>query len=136
MNIISNRAHYLAITGDLDVDADVLKVALMTNLYSVDKDTNSFNNTNEVSGTGYTAGGKTLANSAASQDDTNDNAKWDADDVEWPSSTITARYAIIYNTTHADAIVCVFDFGSDQTSTNGLFAIRWNASGIMTLGQA
>ena len=136
MNIISNRAHYLAFTGNLDLNNDTLKVALMTNLYSVDKDTNTFDNTNEVSGTGYTAGGKTLAGSSVSQDDTLDQAVWDATDVEWPSSTITARYAIIYNTTHSNAIVCVFDFGSDQTSTNGLFAIRWNSSGIMTLSQA
>lgn len=136
MNIISNRAHYLAITGKLNVESDVIKVALMTSSYTVNKDTNAFDNTYEVSGTGYTAGGATLANSHAYQDDTLDNAKWDADDVEWPNSTITARYAILYNTTNSDAIVCVFDFENDQTSTNGLFAIRWNASGIMTLSQA
>lgn len=136
MNIISNRAHYLALTGNLDVDNDVLKVALMTSSYTVDKDNNTFNNTYEVVGAGYTADGATLAGSVASQDDTLNNAKWDATDVEWAASTITARFAIIYNTTNADAIVCVFDFGADQISTNGLFAIRWNASGIMTLGQA
>lgn len=136
MNIISNRAHYLALTGSLNVDSDVLKVALMTNLYSVDKDTNIFNNTNEVVGAGYTAGGATLTGSVAAQDDTGDQATWDANDVEWPSATITARYCIIYNTSEADNIVCVFDFESDQTSTNGLFAVRWNVGGIMTLGQA
>ena len=136
MNIISNRAHYLAFTGALDLNNDVLKVALMANTYTVDKDNNTFVNTYEISGTGYTAGGKTLTGSVVTQDDTGDLAKWDADDVEWPSSSITARYAIIYNTSNADAIVCVFDFGTDQTATNGLFALRWNASGIMTLGQA
>jgi len=136
MNIISNRAHYLAFTGALDLNNDVLKVALMSNSYTVDKDTNLFVNTYEISGTGYTSGGATLTGSVVTQDDTGDLAKWDANDVEWPSSTITARYAVIYNTTNSDAIVCVFDFGADQTATNGLFALRWNASGIMTLGQA
>jgi len=136
MNIISNRAHYLAFTGALDLNNDVLKVALMSNSYTVDKDTNLFVNTYEITGTGYTSGGATLTGSVVTQDDTGDLAKWDANDVEWPSSTITARYAVIYNTTNSDAIVCVFDFGADQTATNGLFALRWNASGIMTLGQA
>lgn len=136
MNIISNRAHYLAYTGALDLNNDVLKVALMSSSYTVDKDTNIFNDTYEITGTGYTAGGATLAGSAVTQDDTGDLAKWDATDVEWPTSSITARYAIIYNTSNSDAVVCVFDFGTDQTSTNGLFALRWNASGIMTLGQA
>ena len=134
-NLISNRAAYLMMTGDLDVEADTLKVALMTNLYSPDKDTNTWNTTNEVVGTGYTTGGASLTGNAVTQNDTLNLAVWDATDVEWPTSTITARYAVIYKTADNN-IVCVFDFGSDQSSSNGLFAIRWNLSGIMTLGQA
>jgi hypothetical protein len=136
MNVVSNRAAYLALTGALDVENDVIKVALHTNLYSADKDNNTWSNTNEVSGVGYTTGGATLANSVVTQNDTGDRAEWDADDVEWPSSTITARYAVVYNTTRANAIICVFDFSTDQSSSNGLFAVRWNATGIMTLAQA
>jgi len=136
MNIVSNRAHYLAFTGALNVDTDNLYVALMSSVFSPNKDTNTFSNANEISGTGYTAGGKHLTNSTASQDNAGDIMKWDADDVEWTGSTITARYAVIYNKTRSDAIVCVFDFVSDKASSSGLFALRWNASGIMTLGQA
>jgi hypothetical protein len=136
VTIVSNRAHYLALTGALNLVSDTLKLALMTNLYTPNKDTNTWTSSNEASGVGYTTGGATIANSAVTQDDTNDLAKWDADDVEWPSSTITARYGVIYNTTRSNAIVCVFDFGSDQTSSNGLFAVRWNANGIMTFYQS
>ncbi len=136
MNVVSNRAAYLALTGDLDVETDIIKVALHTNLYSENKDNNTWSVTNEVSGAGYTSGGATLTGSVVTQNDTADRAEWDANDVEWPSSTITARYAVVYNSTQANAIICVFDFGTDQSSSNGLFAVRWNATGILTLAQA
>ena len=136
MNIISNRWHYNALTGNLDAENDTIKVALMTSSYVVDKDTNIFSDTHEISATGYTAGGKVLANSVVTQDDANDLAKWDADDVVWDPSTITARYAVMYNTTRADSIIGVYDFLSDMTSSNGPFAVRWNAAGVLALSQA
>ena len=136
MNIISNRALFLALTGELDVEAHTIKVALMTSSYTVNKDTNTFVNTNEVSGTGYTAGGVVLGGSTVTQDDVNDEAAWDANDAEWIASTITARYAVLYNVTKANQIICVFDFGTDQVSSNGIFAVRWHADGILGSAQA
>ena len=131
MDVVSNRAHYLFMKGELDLDSDSLKVALMSSSYTPDKDTNTFVNTFEISGTGYVAGGGALTGNVVTQEDGSDIAKWDATDVEWAASTITARYAIIYNVTRGDAIVGVFDFLSDKLSSDGLFALRWNASPVL-----
>ena len=134
-NILSNRFLTNLREGAIDLENDTIRVALMTSTYTENKDTNTFVNTNEISGTGYVANGALLANSTVAQVDGSDLARWDADDVEWDTSTITARYAVIYDTTVADTILAVIDFGSDQSSSNGMFAIRWNASGIMTSAQ-
>lgn len=135
-NIISNR--FLTNLGEagIDLENDVIRVALMLNTYTENKDTNTWVNTFETSGTNYVAGGELLATSLVTQDDSGDLAKWDADDVEWAASTITAQYAVVYDTTVADTILIVIDFGTDQSSNNGMFAVRWNASGIMTSAQA
>jgi len=113
MNIISNRALYLALIGNLDAENDTIKVALMTSAYSPE-----------------------LANSVVTQEDSLDLAKWDADDVVWDPSSITARYAVLYNTTRSNNIIGVYDFGSDMTSSNGPFAVRWNAAGVLAFAQA
>ena len=136
MNILSNRLHYLAFTGSLNVNADAIKVALMTSAYVPDKDTNTFDNTDEITGTGYTTGGKDLTGSVMTQEDALDLAKWDADDISWSGSTLTARYAVAYNTTRANAILFVIDFGTDKISSEGLFVLKWNSAGILNQAQA
>jgi hypothetical protein len=135
-DILSNRFLTYIMEKQIDLENDTLKVALMTSSYTPNKDTNTFVDTYEVSGTGYIAGGATLAGSTVSQEDGSDNAKWDATDVNWASSTVTARYAIIYDTTVSDVIIAVIDFGADKSSSGSDFTIEWNASGILTLAQA
>ena len=65
---------------------------------------------------------------------------FDADDVAWANSTITARYAVIYDATPAaDAdkkLLAYVDFGADKSSSSGTFQITWNASGIFTVTAA
>lgn len=134
-NILSNKFLTDLGQGNIDLENDIIKVALMTSIYTEDKDTDIWVNTNEVSGTGYTANGKTLTTSVVTQDNAGNLAKWDADDVEWAASTIVARYAIIYDTTVINTILAVIDFGTDKSSSNGMFAVRWNVSGIMTSAQ-
>jgi hypothetical protein len=89
----------------------------------------------EVSNTGYTAGGATLANVAVTTVTTND-AKFDADDVTWTATgaALAASYAIIYNDTDADdPPVAFIDFGGEESAGDGTdFKIVWNASGIFT----
>jgi hypothetical protein len=87
----------------------------------------------EVSNTGYTAGGATLANVAVTTVTTND-AKFDADDVSWTATggALAASYARIYNSTDA-APVAFIDFGGTESAGTGTdFKLVWNASGIFT----
>lgn len=122
--------------GNIDLDTDTIKVMLCTSAYTPTKTHNRRDDiTNEVSGTGYTAGGATLANKTLTQDDTNDLGKFDADDVSWATSTITARYAIVYKArggaASADELIKCFDFGSDQVSVGAAFTLQFNANGVL-----
>jgi hypothetical protein len=91
--------------------------------------------TEATTGTGYTAGGETLANVAVTTVATN-GAKFDADDVTWAASggPIAASYAIIYNDSDTDDPPVAFvDFDGSQSAGDGTdFKIVWNASGIFT----
>lgn len=126
--------------GTLDLDlatAGAYKVMLVTSSYTPSA-AHDFRDdiTNEVSGTGYTAGGTNLPNPAVNIVST--SAYWDADDVSWATATITARGAVIYRArggaSSADELCCYIDFGSDKTSTGGTFAITWAANGIIQIG--
>jgi len=125
-------ALYDALKGDLDVDG-TLKCGLATSSYTPAQDTHTAwaDITNEVVGTGYTAGGATLANVAITYTAGTNVIKLDADDVTWSTATITARYAIIYDSTK-DSLIGYIDFGGDVTSTGGDFTITFHANGIAT----
>lgn len=128
-----------AFTKLISLVADTIKCALATTTYTPDTDAHDFFNdvTNEASGTGYTAGGATLANDTFTYTAGTNTWKYDADDVSWPSSSITARYAIVYDSTPGTAatnpLICLFDFDTNQTTSNGTFSIAWNASGLLTI---
>jgi len=123
---------------EIDWDSDTIKVALITNAYTPDQDGHDYYDdvvANEVSGTGYTAGGNTLANKTNTYNSATNVIVLDADDTTWASSTITARYAVIYDATPATnatrPLIGFVDFGSDQSSSNGNFTITWDATGIV-----
>lgn len=118
---------------------DVIKVALVTSSYTPDQDSHGFFDdiTNEVTGSGYTAGGETLSNQAVTQDNTDNEGVADGDDVTWPASTITARGAVIYKSTGTASTspLCAYlDFGSDKASSGGDFTIQWDSEGIINVG--
>lgn len=121
---------------DLVGTPDTLKVTLHTSSYTPDLDNHDFQNdlTNEVSGTGYTAGGKTLTTVTFAYTAGTNTWKLDADDVSWTSSTITARYAVVADTTPASSaanrLLVLVDFGADVVSSGGNFDITWDAAGI------
>lgn len=122
--------------GNIDLDTDTLKVMLVTSAYTPVKTHNRRDDvTNEVVGTGYTAGGATLANKTLTQDDTNDMAVLDADDVVWANSTITARGAVLYKSrggaASADELIKYFDFGADKVSVGAPFSLLVNAGGLL-----
>jgi hypothetical protein len=99
----------------------VYKIALYTSTATLDATTTAYSTTNEVVGTGYTAGGNTLTVSQIPTS-TGTTAFIDFADTTWSTATITARGALIYNSTDNTA-VAVLDFGSDKTSTSGDFTI-------------
>jgi hypothetical protein len=101
--------------------ADSMYIALFTSSASLDATTTAYSVTNEVSGTGYTAGGNALTAVAPTSSGT--TAYTDFNDTTWSTATITARGALIYNSTQSDKAIAVLDFGSDKTSTAGDFTI-------------
>ena len=129
-----------ALNKEIDWDTDTIKVALLTNSYTPDQDAHNYYDdvvANEVTGTGYTAGGNTLANKTNSYNSSTNVITLDADDTTWSSSTITARYAVVYDATPATnatrPLIGYVDFGSDQSSSNGNFTITWDATGIVRI---
>jgi hypothetical protein len=113
---------------------NVFKIALYTSSASLSATTTAYSTSNEVSGTNYTAGGNTLTNVTPTTSST--TALTDFADPTWSSSTITARGALIYNSSTtagtADRAVVVLDFGADKTSTSGDFTIQFPAAGAST----
>ena len=105
---------------------DTFKIALYTSSASLGAATTAYSTTNEISGTGYTAGGNTLTRVDPSSSGT--TGFTDFADTTWSSATITARGALIYNDTDSDKAVAVLDFGADKTSTSGDFTIQFPAA--------
>lgn len=141
----------LAVHDFRPTGGDTFKIALYSSSASIDANTTAYSSTNEVTGTNYTAGGATLTNQGVVT--SNNNASTgtgftDFADVTWGTSTITARGALIYNTTPSansnanttltNASVAVLDFGSDKTSTAGDFTIVFptasNSAAILRIG--
>lgn len=121
--------------GD-SLEAEDNKILLVTDTYTPAFDTHDFRNdvTNEVSGTGYTAGGKAYTSTEITL--SSGVLTYDAADVSWTSSTITARGSVLYRDTTVsttDELYMAHTFGSDIASTAGTFTVAWNASGILTL---
>ena len=100
---------------------DTFKIALYTSSASLDATTTAYSATNEVSGTGYTAGGNTLTTVAPTSSGT--TAFLDFNDTTWSTATITANGALIYNSTQSNKAVAVLAFGGDKTSTAGDFTV-------------
>lgn len=126
--------------GSIDLDTDNINVSLHTSSYTPNIDTHTFYSdatASEVAnGNGYTTKGVSLSSKAVSIDTTNDLAYFDAADVTWSTSTITARYALIWKNTGTNTqspLVGYVDFGSDKTSDNGNFVITWSSAGILKL---
>ena len=114
--------------NNIDFDTNTFKAMLVTSSYTPNKDTHDFRNdvTNEVSGTGYTAGGATSA-VTVTKDTANDKVTIQFGAVSWATSTITARGCVYYKSTggaaSTDALVAYNDFDSDVSSSGGTFSV-------------
>ena len=126
----------LAVHDFRNTGGDSFKLALYTSSATIDANTTAYTASNEVTGTNYTAGGGALTNSGVTASNTNASAGTgytSFSTLTFTNATITARGALIYNTTPSangtanttltNASVCALDFGSDKTSTAGDFSI-------------
>ena len=127
-SLIYNSAIDDMARGAIDYDTDSFKVILVTSAYTPNKDTDLKRSavTNEVSGTGYTAGGVASV-CTVTKDTANDKVTIQFGAVSWSSSTITARGCVYYKSrggaSSADELVAYNDFGSDVSSSGGTFSV-------------
>jgi len=116
--------------GEHDLDTDAIKLALYTSAASLSDGTTAYTATNETSGTGYSAGGVTLTGIDVTTDSS--VAVVSITDAVVSTATITARGALIYNSTQSNKAIAVFDFGADKTSTAGNFTVQFPAAAAAT----
>lgn len=134
-----------ALNKEVNFLSDNIKVALVKDTWVPNQDTNQYwadvtPASNEVVGTGYTAGGAALASKTVSYDSTTNKTKITAANAQWPASTLTARYAVIYDdspaTNATKPVLGYVDFGANQSTSNTTFEIVWSTSGIFELTAA
>jgi len=138
-DVIYNSVKSSFLKASINLTTNTIKVALVTSSYTPNQDTHDFFDdvTNEVTGAGYTAGGVTLASKTVTEDAAANTAIFDAADVTWAASTITAAGAVIYKSTGVSStsnLIAFIDFGSSFSTISGTFQITWSASGILYLG--
>lgn len=132
MTTVYNSALEDLARGAIDFDTDSFRAMLVTATYVVNKDTHLKRSdiTNEVTGTGYTAGG-TPVTVTVTKDVANDRLDISFSNPSWANSTITARAVIIYKArggaATADELVCHGDFGANVSSTNGTFTVNFTS---------
>jgi len=116
---------------EVDMESDVYKIALLNNSHSFTATDTTWAaiSGNEISGTGYTAGGVALANKAVTVGAT---TKWDADDAAWTTATFSAWHAVIYNVT-TGKLSASMDLGGEQQVTSQTLTLIFNAAGIETI---
>ena len=114
--------------GTIDLDTNTFKVMLVTSSYAADKDAHDRRNdvTNEVTGTGYTAGGATCTITIATNTSL-DRTTYTFSSVEWPTSTITARGAVVYKSrggaSSNDELIFYSDFGTNVSTSGTTFTV-------------
>ena len=112
----------------------VFKIALYTSSSTMSKATTVYSTTNEISGTNYTAGGfawTAAQNTTPIAGTTSAYFSWSTNPT-WAGASFTANSALIYNTSAANAAVCVLTFGGDQTVAIGTFTIVLPTNGEST----
>jgi N-acetyl-beta-hexosaminidase len=101
---------------------DTLKIALYTGSATLGPDTTAYTTDNEITGTGYIAGGQQLTGVTISTS-TDGTVYVDFNNAVWTSASFTTRGALIYNVTRSNKSVAVLDFGADKTCSNQTFTV-------------
>jgi hypothetical protein len=122
----------------IDLDLDTHKIALFNNSITPNYSTDTAYgaapyNANEVSGTGWSAGGVVVTGTAVDESPTG-SLRWDATDVSQATTTlVAARGGLIYADALADQGIVFIDFDADYSTTAGTFAIVWASTGIFAI---
>jgi len=116
--------------GIHDLLTDTLKMALYTANADLNAATTVYTTDQEVSGTGYTAGGTTVTNVTVQSSGT--TAYVNFDNVQWPGASFTTRGALLYNASKANRSIAVINFGSDKIVANGTFTVTMPANTATT----
>jgi hypothetical protein len=116
--------------GIHDLLTDTLKMALYTANADLNAATTVYTTDQEVSGTGYTAGGATVTNVTVQSSGT--TAYVNFDNVQWPGASFTARGALLYNASKANRSIAVINFGSDKIVNNSIFTVTMPANTATT----
>jgi hypothetical protein len=111
--------------------ADTYKIALYTDAATLGASTTAYSATNEVTGTGYTAGGETLTGYTSGL--SSNTAYITFSDPSWSDATITARGCLIYNSSKSNKALAAFDFGANVVAVSGTFTIDLPAAGASAL---
>lgn len=124
--------------AQIDWNTHTIKIALTDDGHTPALDTHDFFDDvegDEISGTGYTAGGKAITTPTITYDSATDETRLDADDTAWTSATFTARYGHIYKdlggATSADPLIGLIDFDANQTVSSGTFTIVADSTGYL-----
>lgn len=139
-SVITNPAKKNVMQAFLD-SATEMKMMLLDSNHSNNIDNQEFIDdvdSNEVSGTGYSAGGEALSGLSAEADLSNDRAELQFDDVVFDATggSLTAAYAVLYDdtgTAGTSRILAIFDFGGSQTATNDTFTVSADAEGAVQI---
>jgi hypothetical protein len=105
------------IQGEQDLSTDTLYMALYDGFATLGPTTTVYTTDNEVTGTGYTAGGVEITGVTINTDSVSNTVYVNFDNVSWPGANFTARGALIYNSSQGDKSVAVLDFGADKLFT-------------------
>ena len=109
--------------------ADTFKIALYSTLATLDAATTVYTTLNEVTGTGYVAGGNTLVISQAPTSTSTETVAWlNFANSSWTTASFSADGALIYNSTQGNKAVAVLNFGSTKTTTAQTFTVTFPAS--------
>lgn len=137
-NVIYNAFLADLFNKEIDLEGDTIYCALLTSTYSADKDHTAWSDVEayQAAGSGYTSGGQALASKAVTNDTSNDLAKFDSADPAWTSTTITARFAVLWDASRANRLIALFDFGTDKSSTVGTFTVQVSSDGWFTAAQS
>lgn len=136
-DMIYNKMPYHVGAGGIDFDTDTFKLALLTSSHTPDATDEVFSDVSgdETNATNYTAGGQELQNVGWTE--TSGVSKFDADDMTFVNLTgSNIQYAVIYDVTQSNRLVCLLDFGTARSPSAENLKLTFNTGGLVDAQEA